>query len=178
MKTVEIISERVFKAGYILRREIVDTPDPDNPPIEWTMAYTPSGDYIGDPKMAHRLCVKRGIRPEKNKPEHSTCSIGFSAKNGKWYGWSHRAIYGFKIGSTCKPGDCHYQPRNRREEQRESAKFYGGTVTKRDATGFSIKAGELCIRCDYPKEFGKGEWTAETVADAKQMACDFVESVS
>jgi hypothetical protein len=25
--------------------------------------------------------------------------------DGKWYGWSHRAIYGFKPGDTVKPGD-------------------------------------------------------------------------
>lgn len=24
--------------------------------------------------------------------------IGFSEKNKKWYGWSHRAIFGFKVG--------------------------------------------------------------------------------
>ena len=27
-----------------------------------------------------------------------TASIAFSSKSQKWYGWSHRAIYGFKIG--------------------------------------------------------------------------------
>lgn len=31
--------------------------------------------------------------------------IGFSEKEQKWYGWSHRAIYGFKIGDKCKDGD-------------------------------------------------------------------------
>lgn len=37
-----------------------------------------------------------------------THGVGFSPKDGMWYGLSHRAIYGFKIGSTCKRGDCHY----------------------------------------------------------------------
>jgi len=178
MRVLGIISERVFRAGYVLRKEVVETPCPDTPTMEWTMAYTPSGDYIGNPKTAHRLCVKRGIAPEKTNSEHCVCSIGFSFKDGKWYGWSHRAIFGFQIGSTCVPGDCHYRPKNRREEQREMAVFHGGTVVKRDATGFSIKAGELFIRCDYPDNFGRGPWTAKTVADAKQMACDFAASVS
>lgn len=31
--------------------------------------------------------------------------IGFSEKECKWYGWSHRAIYGFKVGDKCKQGD-------------------------------------------------------------------------
>lgn len=48
---------------------------------------------------------KLGIKPEKSKPSHSVCSIGFSEKDGKWYGWSHRAIYGFKVGDKVKEGD-------------------------------------------------------------------------
>lgn len=28
--------------------------------------------------------------------------------DGKWYGWSHRAIHGFDIGDDVKKGDCAY----------------------------------------------------------------------
>ena len=35
-------------------------------------------------------------------------SLGFSEKEQKWYGWSHRAIYGFGIGSKTTKGDCSY----------------------------------------------------------------------
>lgn len=200
METLEILSERVFKAGYILRQEIVEAPDPDEPAMEWTMAYTPSGDYIGDSKWAHRLCVKRGIRPEKNKPDHCTCSIGFSSKDGKWYGWSHRAIFGFKIGSTCKDGDCHYRPRNRRDFREDCKRFWAGDHHEDIHAAYATEDGAHGVRVtwrygddtpnekiqgtiagvftSYPEEFGKGEWTAKTVADAKQMACDFAESVS
>ena len=34
------------------------------------------------------------IKPEK----HKYASIGYSEADGKWYGWSHRAVYGFKAG--------------------------------------------------------------------------------
>lgn len=34
-----------------------------------------------------------------------TASIAFSPKSQKWYGWSHRAIYGFKIGDVVEYGD-------------------------------------------------------------------------
>jgi len=30
----------------------------------------------------------------------------------------------------------------------------------------------------YPEKYGRGEWTAETLADAKQMAIDFNKGVS
>lgn len=32
-------------------------------------------------------------------------STGFSEKDQKWYGWSHRAIYGFKIGDKIFEAD-------------------------------------------------------------------------
>ncbi|NCC61602.1 MAG: hypothetical protein EOM12_11815 [Verrucomicrobiae bacterium] len=75
------------------------------------------------------------ITEELGSIGHNVCCIGFSPKNNKWYGWSHRAIYGFTIGSTCEKGHCHYTPE-------------------------------------------KGEWTAQTMADAKQMAIDFSKGVS
>lgn len=40
---------------------------------------------------------------KKAHPSHSSKSIG-KAANGKWYGWSHRAVYGFKEGDTIKSG--------------------------------------------------------------------------
>lgn len=41
---------------------------------------------------------EHGIVGEKAAPDHTTNSIGFSEKEGKWYGWSHRAIAGFGVG--------------------------------------------------------------------------------
>ena len=61
-------------------------------------AYTPSGDYVGNPKDADYLIKERRIAPEIAKEGHSVCSIGFCEKEKKWYGWSHRAIVGFGIG--------------------------------------------------------------------------------
>lgn len=42
---------------------------------------------------------KHGIKPLR---DIHTSSIGFSEKEQKWYGFSHRAICGFKIGDKCK----------------------------------------------------------------------------
>jgi len=95
-----------FKAGYVLQREFVTMGCSKKDGGIWmTVAYTHNGDYLGDSKTAYRLCVKWGISPEKRTLTSSGCSIGKS-KDGKWYGWSHRAIYGFKIGDIVKKGDC------------------------------------------------------------------------
>ena len=34
------------------------------------------------------------------------------------------------------------------------------------------------VFCVYPEKWGKGEWVAETIEDAKQMAIDFARNIS
>jgi hypothetical protein len=41
---------------------------------------------------------------QKRTPESNVCSIGFSERDQKWYGWSHRAYAGFGIGDKVKKG--------------------------------------------------------------------------
>ena len=147
-----------------------------------------------------------------------THGVGFSPKDGKWYGWSHRAIYGFEVGSTCKKGDCHYVASTPEELIDDHADFFAdisqeAADQKRaecqildDRSGIRIlhtpikvpvanNLDELAAFIDDPSavdipeenlfekdysivECGRGEWTAETLADAKQMAIDFNEEVS
>ena len=109
--TKEVVRVRNYKAGYRVRTELVDGSAFGCDDFEVKSAYTPDGHYIGDPKLAYRLCKVRGIKPEPRPPETysgdtqdyndgagPTCCIGFSDREQKWYGWSHRAIFGFEIG--------------------------------------------------------------------------------
>lgn len=104
--TTTVLKTRRYKAGYEVRTELRDGAEYGCDDFEVRAAYTPTGDFIGSPKDAFRLCRARGIKPEKAESGHNTCSIGFSEREGKWYGWSHRAVYGFKVGDTVKEGDC------------------------------------------------------------------------
>jgi hypothetical protein len=93
------LSVRKFKAGYELRHVIVDCTEFGCPDFETTHAHTPDGAYIGDSKMAYRLCVTRGLTQlQKAHKDHCICSIGFNEAEQKWHGWSHRCIFGFGIG--------------------------------------------------------------------------------
>jgi hypothetical protein len=103
MEVVEVQGVRKYKAGYEIRTEVLEH---DGERITHKVAYTPTGDYIGRSRFAHRLVVKRGIAPQKRNVESNVCSIGFSEREQKWYGWSHRAIFGFGIGAIAKEGDC------------------------------------------------------------------------
>lgn len=158
------------------------------------------GDYITLEGMEEKLSflVKLGITEqiasiwEAGKP----ISIGFSPERQQWFGWSHRAVCGFGVGSTCKRGDCHYRPTDKDDFLQDAVRFWT------DDTHLNVRGehrkDHVLVQWDYPdnvpnealrgktggaevyypNEWGKGEWTAKTLSDARQMAIDFAESVS
>lgn len=94
----KVVSVRRYPT-YEVRTEIVDDSEyGGDGQLEMKSACNPNGDYIGDPKTAKFLADK-GIIPQTIDDEHKVCSIGYSPEDKKWYGWSHRAIYGFKPGT-------------------------------------------------------------------------------
>ncbi len=101
---MEVTHIRRYKAGYEVRTELINGNEYGCADFFIKSAYTSDGQYIGDPKWAYRL-AKRGISPEKSKPSNNVCSIGFSAQEQKWYGWSHRVIAGFGIGDEVDSPD-------------------------------------------------------------------------
>lgn len=74
------------------------------------VAYNPEGNYIGNAEQLQML-FERGI-VEQIQPYAGSgcCSIGFAPTENKWYGWSHRTICGFGIGSNVEFGDCAFEP--------------------------------------------------------------------
>ena len=149
-----------------------------------------------------------------------THGVGFSPKDNKWYGWSHRAIYGFEIGSECKKGDCNYVAATPEDLIDDHASFYLDISQESydqhraecqildDRSGIrilhtpitmniapsiegAVQAADEGTIPDLPEETidfgdngfsiivcGRGEWTAKTMEDAKQMAVDFNSGVS
>lgn len=183
--------------AYVMQTE----PFEHDPSIVHTYAATPSGAYIGDEGTAKFLCKERGINPELASPNHKVCSIGFCEKEHKWYGWSHRAIFGFGIGSEVKKGDCGYVPVDMADAIDEAVRFWDDEHHNSTTADAGVDdEGRQCIRVQWmyddsvpnkslrgtiggtltypPEQYGRGEWTAKTLDDAKQMAIDFAEGVS
>jgi len=160
-------------------------------------------------KMLAKFGITEQIQNHKGIEDHSCC-IGFNPVEQKWYGWSHRAIYGFGVGSKCEKGNCHYVP--------ATADELLDSVTAKDDDGYAWQKpenvekieGGIRIRipmttcgpssiidlCDnvidlqgeslspdqaadsfFELQIGRGEWVAETLDDARQMAVDFAEGV-
>ncbi len=55
------------------------------------------GDYAG-PKEVVNLFEKFGIAPELIEDDSDVCTIGWSEREQKYYGWSHRTAVGFGMG--------------------------------------------------------------------------------
>jgi hypothetical protein len=113
---MKVVKTRRYKIGYEVRRELLSFEEAgETEGVVLRSAYTvPEGYYIGSSRDAHRLMVRRGLRQlqprmpqneESNGGRGRTCCIGFQPEEQKWYGWSHRAIYGFGIGSKVDSAD-------------------------------------------------------------------------
>ena len=168
------------------------------------------GSYLTRVGMENELSflLKKGITEliQDGYGEPKTSCIGFNPIEQKWYGWSHRAIFGFGIGSECKQGNCGFNPKNKVEFTENCLRFWGDTDMNGDTykTNPTVREGfqdgELGVYVEYiyndkvpnesmrgqlggmfepyPKTWGKGEWVATTIEEAKQMAIDFARSVS
>lgn len=156
-------------------------------------AYNDNGDYVGN-RTDGRYLEKRGIVPELRTQTSKCCSIGFCEKEQKWYGWSHRAIYGFGIGSLVKKGDCAYRTNSVDELYNNIISYTPSENVEKLKNGIRIKhemyknilneeeteivSFEL-VEPEYQIiECCNGEWTANSLEDAKQMAMDFAEGVN
>jgi hypothetical protein len=199
MKVKKVLDTILFKT-CIVRREIIESEAPDGSDFEWKAAYSlVDGSYIGDCDNADYF-EKKGILPQAIPGSgNKVSSIGFCKEEQKWYGWSHRAIFGFGVGSRVKRGDCAYQPADPQDMLDDNVRFWSDddTIIKskelnvpdphgdRDGLGILVetenknKSGLGMKHWEpYPDKWGKGEWEAKTLEDAKQMAIDFARSVS
>ena len=139
MKFYDVVKELIPKKEYGTKT---------NMPIVY--ALSKSGIYIGTTKDAFRLVNKFGIEHFEAISEE-VCSIGYCPSKKKWYGWSHRAIHGFKVGDKVKKGDCCATSGLTDEYLKEHPE-----ESKHLPVGF----------------------TAKTSADTKRMAIAFADSVS
>jgi hypothetical protein len=95
---IKVLSRRWYKVGYEVRKEVRNYGTKKAHEVIGRSAYSPSGDYIGNPRMVKHL-TDRGITIfEKGDPNGNVCILGFNPEKQIWYGWSHRAITGFRLG--------------------------------------------------------------------------------
>ena len=102
--------------------------------------------------------ARLGIWAEPGTQGSDICTIGKSDVDGRWYGWSHRAIQSFGLGDKIF------------EERFNSSKMCR-----------SCKKGEACEGRPCPSSIPfreHGRRTVKTDADAKQAATNFANYIS
>ena len=199
---------------FVLQRENVRMfpGDTSGELLDMIVAYNTDGKYVGDCDHAIFLMtigVTEQVQPHSE--QGGTCCIGFNPAEQKWFGWSHRAIYGFGIDSKVSFGDCAYVPKDPEDAERAFRAFWddgverfyeetGKTwisqikdvvhnVEQEGVLGFTYYKDSVCKENPlesightgfdpYPNPFGRGEWVADSMEDAKQMAKDFASGVS
>lgn len=111
------------------------------------------GSYIGDSRYSEdllKLLKEHGITYMESFGSGSVANIGYSPKENKWYGWSHRAFYGFGLGDVVQEGDI--------------------TSIPALEDSYAVQHPEMCY--NLPVGF-----TAFTLNDAKRMAMAFADYV-
>lgn len=223
-KVIRIISETALPFGCVLREMEEESPSftlaavtadasdivaelqeaLDSAPATLVLisGFNAHGHYIGSEKTTRYLVEERGISPEVARPSDRVCSVGFCGAEQKWYGWSHRAIFGFGIGSAIKRGDCGYRAPSAEafgqqmldffldDEKWHRDRTFRPSVDADGVRGVLLEAvytdavpnerlrgTRYELFRPYPSTFGRGEWVVETLSDARQAACDFAEAV-
>ena len=119
--------------------------------IKMIFVYNKDDKYIGTLKDFEMYVDKYGLSQIQTYNDNKVCSIGFNEKEQKWYGWSHRAIFGFGIGSVVEEGSCC-----------ASSGYIDDYIKEHPEKNLSLPVG----------------FKAETLEDAKRMAIAFADSVA
>lgn len=108
-----------------------------------------------------------------------------------WRAFDNETILAtFQIGSTCKKGDIHFVPSNEQEFIEQEVEFWKWKGFEIEAVNIGSIGIELVMTlangqskkkayhlAKSPQSYGRGEWTAETLEDAKQMCIDYLTNL-
>lgn len=184
-RPVEIIRSGVYENDYIYTVERVG----GEMGSDLVGFYTREGNYVTSSKstvdfiIANEIklcCDARLFRPD-------VASIGYSEKEHAWYGiTSFGASFAskFTIGDIVVKGMPGYAPANESEYVENvlgtlnlSGKITVNVCSVGGVRGVQVQADDFDRFFPMPEIFGSGEWTAETIDDAKKMAIDYVNGM-
>lgn len=173
------------------------------PGLEASKAYylKENNVYLSNSISDIAYLLEKGIKHKIQSTfggKEPVANLGFNEEDQKWYGWSHRAIFGFGIGSVCKKGNCAFKPSNKEDFIEREISFWGDSeyavngevnyiekkngiiityVYNDSVPNKSLRGTTYEHFSKYPNKWGKGEWTATTLEEAKEMAIDFANSI-
>lgn len=129
---------------------------------------------------------------------------GYGCSADAWYAWDNNNLHKFAVGTVVTKGNVAFRPSNKEDFVERTVNFWKTPIANgvciysdvyaKDITdeGFKVvcrwsldpsvvvikffRGKETEHEYLFPESFGKGEWTAETMEDARAMAEDFIRN--
>lgn len=141
---IEVLSSKVVEEReyYTVKEEVWGFSSEDMGTLIMA-TYNKEGVFIGNVDVAKMLCDNKNINPTIANAGDTICSIGFCESEQKWYGWSHRAIFGFGVGSEVSIGDCAYVADNDENFKKATDNFWNETDRQLSYKSYFIPIEEL-----------------------------------
>ena len=83
---------------YNVVEDIVQIGSESGDTMKTTSIMNKAGEYAGPAEDVRKFFDEHAIAPEMRTEDANVCTVGWSEKERKYYGWSHRAAFGFAIG--------------------------------------------------------------------------------
>jgi len=104
-----------------------------------------------------------------------THSLGKS-EDGKWYGWSHRAIYGFEIGDTITKDTCSYAPDSKDNFEKSMIDWVSHDFGKDEEYGTNVVLKSILKNVPNPDGYYLYNGSQETdISSAQEFMDDRTE---
>jgi predicted small secreted protein len=159
--------------------------------ISGIYVYSNDQGFVGSIDETMQL-YNKSIVPHKSSPENPYCQIGFSEKEKKWYAWrkmNFANMKSFGIGTTTNFGDDIFVPSNLVDffhhvrfmfVSYDRVTISVNTTPQNCISVHALNHKDLkgCIQKKffYPKNWGRGSWTALSLEDAREMAVEYAET--
>ena len=189
LKTLDYLENRfdlvdhVFVEGEPTPFKLKYYTDTSKQPEGFILCENLMGDSIGDPRDAVFI-LKMGVTHPMPAEKGGRCNYGYSQTENKWMAWNQYAYSFFSAKSSVVKGDLGYRPSNVDEWIEWVKNFHERRYCEVITTGkgkkytfYNFGEPERAITRSAPEEYGEGEWTAKTSADARQMAMNYANAL-
>lgn len=173
----KIIEEKELEKGIVVRNESWARKG-EEVEVEIKQVYY-NDLFIGGVELAIQLIIDNKIRHfEKRDNSSNICTIGYSEEKKKWFGWSHRGICGFGIGTKIGRNHNLYVASGKKDFlktlRKKKHRFVKNPLFSVMDDGVDVSG----VFYKYPEKWGRGKFVVKDLQEAKELAKIFAKSVA
>lgn len=110
----DVVSQKTLKETefYDVIEQVVQVGYEADATTVMTSIFNKQGDYAGAAEDMREIFDKHAIAPELKDEDSGVCCIGWSEREQRYYGWSHRAVHGYAKGDASFDGSHFIEDRS------------------------------------------------------------------